>query len=160
MTRRWLGKLECKLQPRHLNCFIAKILDRKFRECWWTVTTHYTKWLFSMTRRSFKGLSNRHSVHYMGHKCVHTQNMLCRTVRANSKVGVAASCHLSLYACYRSIFVLTSLAKTRAGQSERRVPPAPLRTPDWSSRLGESYSHSHVAQLNTNATSFKKLYFP
>ncbi len=36
---------------------------------------------------------------------------------------------------YRSIPVLTSLPNTRPGQSERRVPPAPIRTPEWSSRL-------------------------
>ncbi len=36
---------------------------------------------------------------------------------------------------YRSILVLTSLANTRAGQSECRYPPAPIRTPEWTSRL-------------------------
>ncbi len=43
---------------------------------------------------------------------------------------------LSLHACYRSILVPTPLAYTRAGQSERGVPPAPIRTSEWSSRLG------------------------
>ncbi len=32
---------------------------------------------------------------------------------------------------YRSILVLTSLANTRAGQSERRLPPAPIRMTEW-----------------------------
>ncbi len=36
---------------------------------------------------------------------------------------------------YRSILVLTSLANTRAVQSERRIPPAPIRAPECSSRL-------------------------
>ncbi len=36
----------------------------------------------------------------------------------------------SLRAGYRSILVLTSLANTRADQSERRLPP-PVRTPEW-----------------------------
>ncbi len=31
--------------------------------------------------------------------------------------------------------MLTSLANTRAGQSGCRAPPAPIRTPEWSSRL-------------------------
>ncbi len=59
---------------------------------------------------------------------------------------VGGSCHLSLRSCtraidrssravYRSILVLTSLANTRAGQSGRRLPSAPIRTPEWSSRL-------------------------
>ncbi len=38
----------------------------------------------------------------------------------------------SLRADYQSILVLTSLANTRAGQSERPVPPAPIITPEWS----------------------------
>ncbi len=37
---------------------------------------------------------------------------------------------LVLHAGYRSILVLASLANTRAGQSERRSPPAPIRTPE------------------------------
>ncbi len=37
---------------------------------------------------------------------------------------------------YRLILVLTSLANTRAGQSERRIPPTSIRTPDWPSGLG------------------------
>ncbi len=35
---------------------------------------------------------------------------------------------------YRSTLLLTSLANTCAGQSERHVPPAPIRTPEWSTR--------------------------
>ncbi len=31
----------------------------------------------------------------------------------------------------RSILMLTSLANTRADQSERRLPPAPIRMPEW-----------------------------
>ncbi len=41
----------------------------------------------------------------------------------------------SSHAGYRSILVLTSLAYTRSGQSERRVPSAPIRMPERSSRL-------------------------
>ncbi len=56
---------------------------------------------------------------------------------------VVASCHLSRTraidrssrAGYRSILVLTLLANMHAGLSERRVPPAPIKTPEWSSRL-------------------------
>ncbi len=36
---------------------------------------------------------------------------------------------------YQSSLVLSSLTDRRAGQSERRVPPAPIRTPEWPSRL-------------------------
>ncbi len=36
---------------------------------------------------------------------------------------------------YRSILDVTSLAHTRAGQSECRVPPGPITTPERSSRL-------------------------
>ncbi len=60
------------------------------------------------------------------------------TVLPNVKGGfVAATCAYtraidrSSRAGYRSILVLTSLANTRAGQSERRLPPAPIRTPEW-----------------------------
>ncbi len=35
-------------------------------------------------------------------------------------------------AVYRSILGVTSLTNTRVGQSERRIPPAPIRTPEWS----------------------------
>ncbi len=50
---------------------------------------------------------------------------------------VAATCAYtraidrSSRAGFRSILVLTSLANTRAGLSERRFPPAPIRTPEW-----------------------------
>ncbi len=53
----------------------------------------------------------------------------------------AAACHciraidLSSPANYRSLLALTSTAYTRSGQSERCIPPAPIRTPEWSSRL-------------------------
>ncbi len=77
-----------------------------------------------------------------------------------------ASCHFSLHACYRSIFVLTSLANTRAGQSKRCVPPTPIRTPEWSSRLSGQRrilftqprgTTEHERQL---VISFRGLYFP
>ncbi len=52
----------------------------------------------------------------------------------------------SLRAGFRTIFVLTSLANTRAGQSERRVPPVPIRTPEWPSRLsGQKANSIHTA---------------
>ncbi len=50
---------------------------------------------------------------------------------------VAATCAYtraidrSSRAGYRSIFLLTALANTRAGQSGRRLPPAPIRMPEW-----------------------------
>ncbi len=50
---------------------------------------------------------------------------------------VAATCAYtraidrSSRAGYRSILVLTSSASTRAGQSERRLPPAPIGMPEW-----------------------------
>ncbi len=40
-----------------------------------------------------------------------------------------------LHTGYLSMLVLPSLAHTRTGQSERRIPPAPTRTHEWSSRL-------------------------
>ncbi len=50
--------------------------------------------------------------------------------------SIAASCHLSLHACNRSIIhVRRGIISRHAGQSERRGPPAPIRTPEWSSRL-------------------------
>ncbi len=42
----------------------------------------------------------------------------------------------SSHAGYLSNLVFTSLANTRADQSERRVPPAPIRMPEWSTRPG------------------------
>ncbi len=66
--------------------------------------------------------------------------MRCRLyepIATSSLDTVAATCaytraiDLSSRAGYRSILVLTSLANTRAGQSERRLPPAPIRTPEW-----------------------------
>ncbi len=51
----------------------------------------------------------------------------------------------SYRAGYRSILVLTSLA----GQPERRVPPAPIRTPEWSSHLsGQKANSIHTATLH------------
>ncbi len=56
---------------------------------------------------------------------------------------VAATCPCtraidrSSQAGYRSILVLTSLANTRADQCERGLPPAPIRTPEWSSGLSD-----------------------
>ncbi len=41
----------------------------------------------------------------------------------------------SLRTGYQSILVLTVFENTRAGQPERRLPPAPIRTLEWSSRL-------------------------
>ncbi len=67
---------------------------------------------------------------------------------------------------YRSILVLTSLANTRTGQSERRSPPAPIRTPEWSSRLSGQMrilftqprgAPEHERHL---LVSFRRLYFP
>ncbi len=50
-------------------------------------------------------------------------------------------------ACYRSLLerglstlVLTTLAYTCSGQSKRRVPLEPMRTPEWSSRLSIPYT--------------------
>ncbi len=57
----------------------------------------------------------------------------------NSALTAASPCtravdHYS-HADNRSILELTSPAYTRACQSERRVPPVPIRTPEWSLRL-------------------------
>ncbi len=52
---------------------------------------------------------------------------------------------------YRSTFVITSLAHTRAGQSEHRSPP------EWSAHLtgqSELYWRSRLARLSTTPTSY------
>ncbi len=73
---------------------------------------------------------------------------------------------LPLHAGYRSILVLTSLAYTRAGQSERRIPPAPISTPTWSSRLSGQW---RILLKQTRGTpenehhlviSLRRLHFP
>ncbi len=65
-------------------------------------------------------------------------------LQATLSLVLLLSCHLSLHAIspdrfshagYRSILVVPSLPKARSGQPERRVPPAPIRTPEWSSCL-------------------------
>ncbi len=65
---------------------------------------------------------------------------LVQAVRPELKLSitfVAATCAYtraidrSSRAGYRSIFLLTSLASTRAGQSGRRLPPVPIRMPEW-----------------------------
>ncbi len=56
--------------------------------------------------------------------------------RLTVEAFVAATCAYtraidrSSRAGYRSILVLTSLANRRADQSERRLPPVPIRTPE------------------------------
>ncbi len=61
---------------------------------------------------------------------------------------------------YRSLLTRTPIAYTRPGQSECRIPPAPIRTPERSSRLGGQMrilgTHSRASRLNPNA----RLYFP
>ncbi len=59
-----------------------------------------------------------------------------------------------------------SLANTRAGQSERCVPPAPIRTPKWSSRLSGqrrilfTQPHGTPEHKRHLLISFRRLYFP
>ncbi len=75
-------------------------------------------------------------------------------IRACSTLVRAATCpstraiDRSSHVDCRSILVLTSLANTRAGQSEGRIPPAPFRTPEWSSHL--SGQRRILYTLNTN----------
>ncbi len=61
---------------------------------------------------------------------------------------------------------LSCLANTRTGQSGRRVPPVPIRTPEWSSRLSGQrrilftqpcVTPEHERHL---VISFRRLYFP
>ncbi len=59
------------------------------------------------------------------HVCFQIQESVTATC-AYTRAIDRSSC-----AGYRSILVLTSLANTRDGQSERRLPPAPIRTPEW-----------------------------
>ncbi len=68
--------------------------------------------------------------------------------------AVVASCHSSLPACNRSLFArepsidsrASSLTNTCASQSQRRLPPAPIRMPEWSSRLsGQKANSIHTA---------------
>ncbi len=65
---------------------------------------------------------------FMGHVYLQQLAAICAYTRAIDRSSRAG---------YRSILVLTSLANTCAGQSERRSPPAPIRTPEWSSRLSD-----------------------
>ncbi len=71
----------------------------------------------------------------------------------------------SSHAGYRSLLPLTVKAYTRSGQSERRVPSAPIRTPELSARLGDQRRildtqlrviTEHKRQL---WTSLRRLYF-
>ncbi len=66
----------------------------------------------------------------------------------------------SSHAGYRSILALTSLAYTRADLLERRVPPAPIRMPEQSSRLSGQrrilFTTDHERLL---VTSLRRLYF-
>ncbi len=60
---------------------------------------------------------------------------------------------LSLCACYRSIFKRTRKQSTRAlGQSERNVPPAPIRTPERSSCLARWPNAIYDTPKNTHIT--------
>ncbi len=61
-------------------------------------------------------------------------------MRSHQEYAVAATCAYMRaidHSGYRSVLVLTSLANTCAGQSERHSPPAPIRMPDRSSRLSD-----------------------
>ncbi len=95
----------------------------------------------------------------LGNTQLDLKQLLCTRPLVRHKYFVAASCKLrckraidrSSRAGYRSILALTSLANTRAGQSERRVPPVPIRTPE--AAKGEFYLHIRVTRLNMNAPS-------
>ncbi len=59
------------------------------------------------------------------------------TPRKHTKMSqLSVSGRLPLHKCYRSLLTLMPKSYTRSGQSERRTPPAPIKTPEWSSRLG------------------------
>ncbi len=53
---------------------------------------------------------------------------------------------------YRSIFLLTSLANTRACQSERRLPSVPIKTLEWQLRLSgqRRILHTHPRGMPEN----------
>ncbi len=67
---------------------------------------------------------------------------------------------------YRSILLLTTLANSHTGQSGRRVPTAPVRTPEWSSRLSGQRRFLFPQPPGTSEyghpllISFRMLYFP
>ncbi len=63
---------------------------------------------------------------------------------------------IALLSSYRSIHALTSLANTRAGQSERRVLPAPIRKREWSSRLSDQRRDTTELERQL-VTSFRRL---
>ncbi len=67
-----------------------------------------------------------------------------------------------MHAGYRSILMLTSLANTRGGQSERHVSPAPIRTPEWSSRLSGNRRIPFTQTHNTpeQKAVFSLIHFP
>ncbi len=59
------------------------------------------------------------------------------------------------HAGYRSILVLTSLANTRAGQSKRYIPAAPIRTRELSLRQSgqrQILTHLDASRLHTHAS--------
>ncbi len=72
---------------------------------------------------------------------------------------LSESGQLSLCVCYRLIITLSWLFYTRAGQSERRVPPAPIRPPE------RPKANSRDSNLDTSeyqchlAAPLRRLYF-
>ncbi len=92
-----------------------------------------------MVVRLYRLLVGVLSAFYYIYLCQFFFDFLCldKSRLQNKLEFVAATCAYtraidhSLRAGYRSILVLTSLAYTRADQSERRLPPAPIRPPEW-----------------------------
>ncbi len=77
-----------------------------------------------------------HQPHVLSVHSLQAQLVFKQSARLSVQDGVTNAVRSS-HADYRSILVLTSLANTRAGQSERRVLPAPIRTHEWSSRQSD-----------------------
>ncbi len=87
---------------------------------------------------------------------------LIRQALVASTCAYTRAIDLSSRAGYRSIFVLTSLANTCTGQSERRSPPAPIRTPEWSSRISGQLRilFTEPPSNNNQKAVFSPIHFP
>ncbi len=105
-------KAHCKSLP-------SKTLT-SYRDAVGSITRWYDAWVKRSTDKlEVPGLSP-FGLYYLAIICTCT-----RVIDRSSRVS------------YRLNVVLTSLADTRAGQSERCLPPAPIRTPEWPSRLSD-----------------------
>ncbi len=92
-------------------------------------------WEQSMEKDDFNTRWTTSSLQHLAVTCLRT-----RAIDRSSRAG------------YRSIFVLTSLANTRTGQSECRVLPEPILSGHHAQAAkGEFYSQSRVKRQDTNA---------